>query len=218
MRQYWWVNHKQTSRHEIGGGYLWSPKQDAAGNRARYRNMLRAKPDDFVLSYAHAQISNVGRVADFAFADPRPGEFGRTGDRWEVAGWRLPVLWTPVSPPVKTKPFFRELRPLFLEGLPPINAIGNGEQGVYLAEIGEPAFKRTLRDATYDADWLERADPGRVAFEAVRSLEEDQVARAIDEDPSLDATTRLQLHHGRRGQGIFRERVRAISSGATSPV
>jgi len=212
MRQYWWVNHKQTSRHEIGGGYLWSPKKDAVGNSARYRNMLRAKPDDLVLSYAHAQIGNVGRVADFAFADPRPDEFGRTGDRWEVAGWRLPVLWTPVTPPVKTKPFFKELRPLFMEGLPPINAIGNGEQGVYLAEIGEPAFRRTLRDAAYDAEWLNKADPSRVAFEAVKEVEEEQIAKAINEDPSLEATMKLQLQHGRRGQGIFRERVRALGS------
>jgi len=26
MTSYWWVNHKQTFKHEIEGGYLWSPK------------------------------------------------------------------------------------------------------------------------------------------------------------------------------------------------
>ena len=31
--RYWWVNQNQTYRHEIQGGYLWSPKRNA--NRAR---------------------------------------------------------------------------------------------------------------------------------------------------------------------------------------
>src|SRR2546421_4514512 len=25
--RYWWVNHNQTYRHEVQGGYLWSPKR-----------------------------------------------------------------------------------------------------------------------------------------------------------------------------------------------
>jgi hypothetical protein len=30
--RYWWVNQNQTFRHEIAGGYLWSPKRNK-GNR-----------------------------------------------------------------------------------------------------------------------------------------------------------------------------------------
>ena len=29
--RYWWVNQNQTYRHDIGGGYLWSPKRNANG-------------------------------------------------------------------------------------------------------------------------------------------------------------------------------------------
>ena len=29
--RYWWVNHKQTFRHEFEGGYLWSPKRSRVG-------------------------------------------------------------------------------------------------------------------------------------------------------------------------------------------
>src|SRR3546814_16648113 len=29
--RYWWVNQNQTYRHEVAGGYLWSPKRNANG-------------------------------------------------------------------------------------------------------------------------------------------------------------------------------------------
>ena len=31
--RFWWVNQNQTYRHEIQGGYLWSPKKNANGAR-----------------------------------------------------------------------------------------------------------------------------------------------------------------------------------------
>jgi hypothetical protein len=48
--RYWWVNQNQTFRHELAGGYLWSPKRNAngpepvlrvdAGGVARGRHLL----------------------------------------------------------------------------------------------------------------------------------------------------------------------------------
>jgi hypothetical protein len=50
--RYWWVNQKQTHRHEIRGGYLWSPKRRADQTRNRfYDNMRLVAPGDLVLSY-----------------------------------------------------------------------------------------------------------------------------------------------------------------------
>jgi hypothetical protein len=31
--RYWWVNQKQTYRHEIGEGYMWSPKGQKNGSK-----------------------------------------------------------------------------------------------------------------------------------------------------------------------------------------
>jgi putative restriction endonuclease len=31
--RYWWVNQNKTFRHEIAGGYLWSPKRNANTGR-----------------------------------------------------------------------------------------------------------------------------------------------------------------------------------------
>jgi putative restriction endonuclease len=72
MQKYWWVNHKQTAKQEVGDDYLWSPKVETGGNRSQfYNNMTRAQPGDLVLSYA-TQIASVGRVKDFAFTSPSP--------------------------------------------------------------------------------------------------------------------------------------------------
>ncbi len=64
MARYWWVNHKQTSREEIRGGYLWSPKlkRDGSSNLF-YSNMRRAEPGDCVLSYAGGYVKYVGQVS-----------------------------------------------------------------------------------------------------------------------------------------------------------
>src|SRR3546814_4858079 len=32
--RYWWVNQNQTYRHEVPGGYLWSPKRNRNGGRS----------------------------------------------------------------------------------------------------------------------------------------------------------------------------------------
>ena len=34
--RYWWVNHKQTFRHEFEGRYIWSPKRKRDGLRNRF--------------------------------------------------------------------------------------------------------------------------------------------------------------------------------------
>jgi hypothetical protein len=38
----WWVNHKQTFRHEFEGRYFWSPKRKRDGSRNRFYDFLRA--------------------------------------------------------------------------------------------------------------------------------------------------------------------------------
>ena len=50
---FWWVNHKQTFNQEIGGGYIWSPKEDKNGARNQaYINLTLTKVNDTVFSYA----------------------------------------------------------------------------------------------------------------------------------------------------------------------
>ena len=64
--EYWWVNHKQTARQEIAGGYLWSPKRERNGNRSQYYDFMReTRPGDVVVSFANAQIGHFGIITGF---------------------------------------------------------------------------------------------------------------------------------------------------------
>lgn len=52
--RYWWVNQNKTYVHEVGGGYLWSPKVYANGRRNRfYDSMTEAAPGDVVFSFCN---------------------------------------------------------------------------------------------------------------------------------------------------------------------
>ena len=56
---FWWVNHKQTARQEIAGGYLWSPKKMSNGARSQYYEFMReTRPGDVVVSFANAKIGH----------------------------------------------------------------------------------------------------------------------------------------------------------------
>ena len=47
--RYWWVNRNQTFRHELVGGYLWSPKRNANGARNPfYESMREVSPGDII--------------------------------------------------------------------------------------------------------------------------------------------------------------------------
>jgi len=49
---YWWVNQNQTFKQERAGGYLWSPKRKADGNRNPFYEFMReVAPGDIVFSF-----------------------------------------------------------------------------------------------------------------------------------------------------------------------
>ena len=154
MRRYWWVNHTQTSKHELGGGYLWSPKQNKNGAYNQfYSNMREASPGDYVFSFADAIISQVGIVNDFASTSPKPMEFGQVGASWASEGWHLPVSWRKLDSSVKPKEFIDELRPLLPTKYSPLKSTGDGNE-MYLAEISFDIFQMVMSSAGMDPDDL----------------------------------------------------------------
>jgi glycerol kinase len=59
--RYWWVNQNQTYRHEIAGGYLWSPKRKSNGERnAFYEFMREVSPGDIAFSFSETLIAAIG--------------------------------------------------------------------------------------------------------------------------------------------------------------
>ena len=138
---YWWVNHKQTYRQEMDGGYIWSPKANANGARnVSYDNLSRCQRGDGVFSYANGRISQIGLVETAAVTAPKPPEFGTAGDNWSQEGWLVRVNWQPLRQPLVPQTFFELLQPLLPERHSPIStSTGRGNQGVYLAGLSELA-------------------------------------------------------------------------------
>lgn len=203
--KYWWVNHKQTARQEIGGGYLWSPKEEAGEKRSQfYDNMRLAAPGDPVLSFAKGLIQSVGVVKDFAVPALKPNVFGSTGENWSSDGWLLPVEWKRLKSVVRPKDIIDELRPLLPSKYSPIQAAnGNGNQKAYLAEIGKPVFDLIVGHGGLDA--MPAVYVG--AETAVFKHADDEQEKAIQQDPGLETTTIEQVVLARYGQGLFRRRV-----------
>lgn len=188
--RYWWVNHAQTMRQEVEGGYLWSPVTEANGTRSRfYDNMRFAAPGDVVLSYAEGRVGRAGIVADFAISAPKPEEFGTIGAYWNQTGWLLPVQWFDAKIDVRPKNLLDQLAPLLPEIYSPIQPrTGNGNQKAYLAEVD-----RAVVELIFDAAKLPLA-----------------LLSALPEQTSADFTTALddlvesqsvKMCHLRRLQG-----------------
>ena len=141
MQRYWWVNHKQTFKHEIAGGFLWSPKFKSNGDRNYfYDTMADAEVGDIVLSYANGKVSYFGVVVEEASTAQKPSEFGAAGNVWDNDGWFLPISWQKISPSIQPKLLWDEIQHLFPQKYSPLNGQGGGNQGCYLAEISEQIF------------------------------------------------------------------------------
>ena len=90
--RYWWVNQNQTYRHEVQGGYLWSPKRNANGARNPfYESMREVAPGDLVFSFMDTRILAVGIAQSYCWESPKPLEFGNAGQNWENIGWKVQV-------------------------------------------------------------------------------------------------------------------------------
>lgn len=204
---FWWVNHKQTRDHEVGGGYLWSPMRNANGAfNQTYENMRLVRPGDIVFSYAGGQIGAIGRVTEAAAACPKPDEFGSVGGYWSQEGWMVEVDFRPAPRPLQPSQEIDAISPLLPDRYSPLQRNGHGNQGCYLAAISN-ALGHLLLTLT-GADGFGVNDIRTVDdSDAVVSPDVLEDIHGIEGDASLTETQRLQLAKARIGQGLFRKRV-----------
>ncbi len=207
MNNFWWVNHKQTARQELDGGYLWSPKRRSDGARNQfYENMREARPGDVVVSFAGAQIGHYGIVTGFPISAPKPDEFGRAGENWSNDGWYVPVAWTPIRTPVRPKDNIDQIRPLLPDRYAPIRETGDGNQGAYLARIDQALLETLMRLGSFDPA-PEAADPEIADDRRIVEDIEDRIAANIEANPALNRTEAEAVIKARKGQGAFRRNV-----------
>jgi putative restriction endonuclease len=205
--RYWWVNNKQTYKHEILGNYLWSPTTKANGTAsAFYDNMQRARPGDVVFAFADAHIRAVGVVEAPALLLPKPSEFGAAGNAWGSEGWKLPVRFVELTKPLRPKDHMAELASLLPAKYSPIQANGDGNQGAYLAEISE-AMASALTHL-FGTQWG-AIRPSLILQDAVADYVQEEtetsVSAEIKNRTDIGETQKLQLVQSRRGQGVYRK-------------
>jgi len=212
---YWWVNQNQTYRHEVPGGYLWSPKRKANGDRNPFYDFMReVAPGDAVFSFAETQIRAIGIGASHAYEAPKPLEFGQAGAYWDNIGWRVDVRFAELRLPIRPSEHMDVLAPLLPERYSPLLPTGSGLQSVYLTRMSEP-FAGALADLI-GAEARSLILGNRVAEEralqpAIGLVEwEEHEMNRVRGEAELPETTRQAIVLARRGQGLFKQRVMQI--------
>jgi hypothetical protein len=169
--------------------------------------MTEANPGDVVFSFCDTYIKAVGVVIGACESAPKPTEFGAVGEYWANEGWYLPVRFTEINRPVRPKDHMETLAPKLPEKYSPLQASGNGNQGVYLASVPEPMAKELSRLLGGQLEEVMLTSPLDVNPEA------DAVEKAIKEDSAIPLTEREQLVKARVGQGFYRSRVEMVEAG-----
>ena len=212
--RYWWVNQNQTFRHEIEGGYLWSPKRNANGARNPfYESMREVAPGDLILSFMDTRILAVGIAQSYCWESPKPLEFETAGENWENIGWKVKVSFTMLSNKVRPKDHIGVLRPLLPARYSPLQPNGNGLQSVYLTEVPAP-----LAEVLIGLIGQEIA-PIAVAARNVKPVPADdlnswdrKLEQELANNSAIPETDRLAIVRARNGQGLFKDRVSKIES------
>jgi hypothetical protein len=207
---FWWVNHKQTRTHEVRGGYLWSPIRNANGRRNQsYDNMALTQPGDIVFSYADGRIGAIGQIVAPASLSPKPTEFGTVGDYWANEGWLVDVQFSEASHAIRPRDYIDSIAPLLPAIYSPVQANGNGNQGIYLAGISDALGELLIRLLRMEADPVFAAPLPEIPVPDETLLAD---LHAIEGAVQIPETQRVQLSKARVGQGLFRKQVMLLGS------
>ena len=212
--RFWWVNQNQTYRHEIQGGYLWSPKKNANGARNPfYESMREVSPGDLIFSFKDTRIVAIGIAQSYCWENPKPLEFGTAGQNWENVGWKVKVEFTELKNIIRPKDYMAVLGPYLPEKYSPLQPNGNGLQSVYLTELPKPLAEILMGLIGQEVAALS------LTAQAVKPVPADdldywehKLELDIVGDTSVRETERLAIVRARVGQGLFKERVSMIET------
>jgi putative restriction endonuclease len=208
--RFWWVNQNQTHRQEQAGGYLWSPKRNTNGAKNPfYEAMREVAPGDVIFAFVDTFIAAIGVAQSYCWESPKPAEFGTTGQYWQDVGWKVLVKFNALARKVRPKDHIDVLSPLAPARYGPLQANGDGKQGIYLTEL-TTAFAETLAGMIgAEAQSLIGGVEVGAPMQTNDDLDfwEHRLEAAVETDTSLPPTERETIIRARRGQGLFKERV-----------
>ena len=213
--RYWWVNQNQTYRHEVHGGYMWSPKVKTNGHaNAFYDFMREVAPGDIVFSFSDTLIKAIGVVAGHCYEAPKPKEFGQTGAYWDKIGWRVDVKFHELHGQIKPSTFMDRITPLLPKKYAPLQPNGNGLQSVYLTQVNERLAETLVdligREARTLITGVRVQDKHEVPIAVGLAEWEEHTLNEISQNKTIPETTRMAVVLARRGQGLFKQNVMRI--------
>ena len=138
-RRYWWVSQNRTGQQEVAGGYMWSPKTAAEGNRFfSYEFMKECAPGDIVFSFIDTAISTIGIITGFCYESDKPDEFQAAGRAWITEGWRVPVNFRPTAQAMRPADNMETLGPLLPTKYSPIQTTRAWQSSLSIPGTREP--------------------------------------------------------------------------------
>jgi hypothetical protein len=213
--RFWWVNQNQTYQQERDGGYLWSPKRNANNSRNHfYETMREVAPGDVIFSFVDTHIPALGVAQSYCWESPKPTEFGETGGYWNQIGWKVRVEFLPLATRVRPKDHMGVLRTLLPSRYAPLQANGNGNQGIYLTELSTELAETLAGLIGEEAKSLIQSIEVGTPMQTSDDLDywEHRIENEIDANVSIPTTEREAIIRARRGQGIFKQRVMEIEN------
>lgn len=199
------MSQNKTYDHEVGGGYLWSPITSNRGGRvAAYDFMTEVQAGDVIFSFAGTYIKAVGVAYGEAARAEKPQVFGKAGESWSEVGWKVPVDFLRLDHPIQPKNHMAILGPLLPEKYSPIRPDGTGNQQYFFPVPEEMAFH--LLNLVGNPPFPNHAE----LTPKVDAMDLTRDERDIFVQPELSETEKSALVLARRGQGLFRSRVRVF--------
>ncbi len=186
--------------------------------------MREVAPGDLVFSFADTRIPAIGIAKSYCWESPKPAEFGTTGANWENIGWKISVAFTHLENRIRPKDHMGLLRPLLPAKYAPLQATGDGLQGVYLTEL-PTALAEVLMGLIGPevAPLAATAATVKPIISDDLDLWEKRLEKAVAKDTTIPETERQAIVRARIGQGLFKERVSTIEkrcriTGVENPV
>jgi putative restriction endonuclease len=215
--RFWWVNQNQTYQHEIKGQYLWSPKHRSDGSRNPfYEFMKEVAPGDMIFSFIDTRIKAIGFAKSYAYECPKPVEFGGAGKNWNEIGWKIDVSYQELKNPIRPRDKIELLRSLLPSKYSPLQENGNGIQSVYLTTVSQDLADVLISLMDGQIQKALKENSALIIGDSLMEKKsdviewEDHIERQIKSQDDIQDTDRISLVNARRGQGLFKERVKLI--------
>jgi putative restriction endonuclease len=210
--RFWWVNQNKT-REEFIDGYMWSPLSKSNGtSNPYYEFMSETQPGDGVISYWSQKIQGFGTVSEAPQVSIKPPY--RQRETWSDRGWLVDVHFSAFLNPFEPRDYLIQIKPLLPQKNSPLQSNGSGRE-FYLTEISEELFALLCRiggNPVQSAFNSGEGLAGRISnkFIASESLDDEHEREIKSRTDFVGPLEKERIQKSRRGQGVFRQNVRAI--------